>query len=75
MVYQLFYQMVLGKSYDWAEIIKFLSQVSLGAYVSHISLSKDGSISSGYITLLFVQCRHWSCLWYSICPLARVHFQ
>ncbi|XP_021821170.1 sodium/hydrogen exchanger 8 isoform X1 [Prunus avium] len=30
-VYQLFYQMVLGKSYDWAEIIKFLSQVSLGA--------------------------------------------
>ncbi|XP_008220964.1 PREDICTED: sodium/hydrogen exchanger 8 isoform X1 [Prunus mume] len=30
-VYQLFYRMVLGKSYDWAEIIKFLSQVSLGA--------------------------------------------
>lgn len=42
MVYQLFYRMVLGKSYDWAEIIKFLSQVSLGAYVSLISLSKDG---------------------------------
>ncbi|ONI31919.1 hypothetical protein PRUPE_1G339200 [Prunus persica] len=30
-VYQLFYRMVLGKSYDWVEIIKFLSQVSLGA--------------------------------------------
>ncbi|KAK9935635.1 hypothetical protein M0R45_022729 [Rubus argutus] len=30
-VYQLFYQMVLGKSYDWAAIIKFLSKVSLGA--------------------------------------------
>ncbi|KAB2604592.1 sodium/hydrogen exchanger 8 [Pyrus ussuriensis x Pyrus communis] len=30
-VYQLFYQMVLGKSYDWAAIIKFLSQVTFGA--------------------------------------------
>ncbi|XP_050275680.1 sodium/hydrogen exchanger 7-like isoform X5 [Quercus robur] len=30
-VYQLFYQMVLGQSYSWAAIIKFLTQVSLGA--------------------------------------------
>ncbi|XP_062172474.1 sodium/hydrogen exchanger 8 [Alnus glutinosa] len=30
-VYQLFYQMVLGKSFNWAAIIKFLAQVSLGA--------------------------------------------
>ncbi|XP_059445682.1 sodium/hydrogen exchanger 8 isoform X1 [Corylus avellana] len=30
-VYQLFYQMVLGKSFNWAAIIKFLTQVSLGA--------------------------------------------
>ncbi|KAL9457070.1 hypothetical protein AB3S75_006164 [Citrus x aurantiifolia] len=30
-VYQLFYQMVLGKSYGWGAIIKFLAQVSLGA--------------------------------------------
>ncbi|KAM5566575.1 sodium/hydrogen exchanger 8 [Rosa sericea] len=30
-VYQLFYQMVLGKSYDWAAIIKFLSEVAFGA--------------------------------------------
>ncbi|CAN6727945.1 unnamed protein product [Malus baccata var. baccata] len=30
-VYQLFYQMVLGKSYDWTAIIKFLSQVTFGA--------------------------------------------
>lgn len=33
-VYQLFYQMVLGKSFDAGSIFKFLSQVSLGAYVS-----------------------------------------
>ncbi|KAF8021104.1 hypothetical protein BT93_G1510 [Corymbia citriodora subsp. variegata] len=30
-VYQLFYKMVLGKSFDWAAIIKFLAEVSLGA--------------------------------------------
>ncbi|KAB2620121.1 sodium/hydrogen exchanger 8 [Pyrus ussuriensis x Pyrus communis] len=30
-VYQIFYQMVLGKSYDWTAIIKFLSQVTFGA--------------------------------------------
>ncbi|KAK4597004.1 hypothetical protein RGQ29_014858 [Quercus rubra] len=30
-VYQLFYQMVLGQSFSWAAIIKFLTQVSLGA--------------------------------------------
>ncbi|XP_024027399.1 sodium/hydrogen exchanger 8 [Morus notabilis] len=30
-VYQLFYQMVLGKSFNWEAIIKFLAQVSLGA--------------------------------------------
>ncbi|KAK3222268.1 hypothetical protein Dsin_009293 [Dipteronia sinensis] len=30
-VYQLFYQMVLGKSFSWISIVKFLAQVSLGA--------------------------------------------
>ncbi|XP_038875390.1 sodium/hydrogen exchanger 7 isoform X2 [Benincasa hispida] len=30
-VYQLFYQMVLGKSFNWGAIIKYLIQVSLGA--------------------------------------------
>ncbi|KAH9794274.1 Sodium/hydrogen exchanger 7 [Citrus sinensis] len=30
-VYQLFFQMVLGKSFGWGAIIKFLAQVSLGA--------------------------------------------
>ncbi|KAL4638072.1 hypothetical protein ACB092_03G124000 [Castanea dentata] len=30
-VYQLFYRMVLGQSFGWAAIIKFLTQVSLGA--------------------------------------------
>lgn len=39
-VYQLFYQMVLGKSYDWAAIIKFLSEVSFGAYVSYFLWEK-----------------------------------
>ncbi|XP_075659862.1 sodium/hydrogen exchanger 8-like isoform X3 [Castanea sativa] len=30
-VYQLFYRMVLGQSFGWVAIIKFLTQVSLGA--------------------------------------------
>ncbi|XP_048318425.2 sodium/hydrogen exchanger 8 isoform X2 [Ziziphus jujuba] len=30
-VFQLFFQMVSGKSFDWGAIIKFLTQVSLGA--------------------------------------------
>ncbi|KAI4357384.1 hypothetical protein L6164_001336 [Bauhinia variegata] len=30
-VYTLFYRMVLGESFNWAAIIKFLAQVSLGA--------------------------------------------
>ncbi|KAK1553292.1 hypothetical protein Q3G72_032289 [Acer saccharum] len=30
-VYQLFYQMVIGKSFSWISIVKFLAQVSLGA--------------------------------------------
>ncbi|KAM3705589.1 hypothetical protein ACJW31_03G091400 [Castanea mollissima] len=30
-VYQLFYRMVIGQSFSWAAIIKFLTQVSLGA--------------------------------------------
>ncbi|KAL8170531.1 hypothetical protein V2J09_022335 [Rumex salicifolius] len=30
-IYQLFYQMVLGKSFTWASIVKFLAEVSLGA--------------------------------------------
>jgi hypothetical protein len=32
-VYQLFYRMVLGTTFDAGSIIKFLSEVSLGAYV------------------------------------------
>ncbi|GAB2226023.1 hypothetical protein Droror1_Dr00021806 [Drosera rotundifolia] len=30
-VYQLFFQMVLGRTFDWLAIVKFLVQVSLGA--------------------------------------------
>ncbi|KAL5554424.1 hypothetical protein UlMin_041825 [Ulmus minor] len=30
-VYQLFFQMVLGKSFNWEAVLKFLAQVSLGA--------------------------------------------
>lgn len=36
MVYQLFYQMVLGKSFNFGAVVKFLTQVSLGAYVTLI---------------------------------------
>jgi hypothetical protein len=35
-VYQLFYRMVLGQTFDAGAIIKFLSQVSLGAYVGFL---------------------------------------
>lgn len=34
MVFQLFYKMVLGRSFTAGAILKFLTQVSLGAYVS-----------------------------------------
>lgn len=34
-VYQLFYRMVTGWSFSWGAVIKFLTQVSLGAYVSY----------------------------------------
>jgi NhaP-type Na+/H+ or K+/H+ antiporter len=30
-VYTLFYRMVLGETFNWVAIIKFLAQVSLGA--------------------------------------------
>lgn len=35
--YQLFYRMVLGRTFDAGSIIKFLSEVSLGAYVEFLS--------------------------------------
>ena len=35
-VYQLFYRMVLGRTFDAGSIIKFLSEVSLGAYVGFL---------------------------------------
>lgn len=35
-VYQLFYRMVLGRTFDAGSILKFLSEVSFGAYVNNI---------------------------------------
>jgi len=35
-VFQLFYRMVLGKTFDAGSIIKFLTEVSLGAYVNSL---------------------------------------
>lgn len=40
MVFQLFFKMVLGQSFNWEAILKFLAQVSLGAYVSLISIAE-----------------------------------
>lgn len=41
-VYQLFYRMVLGWSFNWGGLIKFLSRVSLGAYV-HLLLADNNT--------------------------------
>ena len=35
-VYQLFYRMVLGRTFDAGSVIKFLLEVSLGAYVGFL---------------------------------------
>lgn len=72
-VYQLFFQMVLGKSYSWAAIIKFLTQVSLGAYVSLIFFGMANNIIL-VMTFFLVQCRHWSCFRNNICFVAWVYF-
>lgn len=50
-VYQLFYRMVIGQSFSWAAIFKFLTQVSLGAYVSLVFLLQCWQNYSGYMTL------------------------
>lgn len=50
-VSQLFYRMVIGQSFSWAAIFKFLTQVSLGAYVSLVFLLQCWQNYSGYMTL------------------------
>ncbi|XP_050375032.1 sodium/hydrogen exchanger 7 isoform X4 [Argentina anserina] len=49
-VYQLFYQMVLGKSYDWVAIIKFLSEVAFGAVGIGLAF---GIVSVVWLRLIF----------------------
>lgn len=48
-VYQLFYQMVLGKSFNWAAIIEFLARVSLGAVGIGIAFGVASVVWLGFI--------------------------
>ncbi|KAG2707630.1 hypothetical protein I3760_05G156300 [Carya illinoinensis] len=50
-VYQLFYQMVLGKSFNWTAIIKFLTKVSLGAVGIGLAF---GIISTLWLGVIFM---------------------
>ncbi|GAB4848155.1 Son of sevenless 1 [Ancistrocladus abbreviatus] len=48
-VYQLFYQMVLGRSFNWAAIVKFLAQVSLGAVAIGLAFGIASVLWIGFI--------------------------
>nr|AIA08676.1 salt overly sensitive 1 [Triticum aestivum] len=48
-VYQLFYRMVLGKTFDAGSIIKFLSQVSLGAVALGLAFGIASVLWLGFI--------------------------
>ncbi|GMH06736.1 hypothetical protein Nepgr_008576 [Nepenthes gracilis] len=48
-VYQLFYQMVLGRSFDWETIVKFLVQVSLGAVAIGLACGVVSVLWIGFI--------------------------
>nr|ACF05808.1 Na+/H+ antiporter protein [Limonium gmelinii] len=47
-IYQLFFQMVLGKSFGWAEVLKFLVQVALGAVAVGIAF--------GIASVVWIRC-------------------
>ncbi|KAL9241734.1 hypothetical protein vseg_015808 [Gypsophila vaccaria] len=48
-VYQLFFQMVLGRSFNWTAIVKFLAQVSLGAVGIGIAFGIASVLWLGFI--------------------------
>ncbi|CAI9096868.1 OLC1v1033109C1 [Oldenlandia corymbosa var. corymbosa] len=48
-VYQLFYRMVLGWTFDWGSIIKFLAQVSLGAVGTGLAFGIASVLWLGFI--------------------------
>nr|AVG70998.1 SOS1 protein [Fagopyrum tataricum] len=48
-IYQLFYQMVLGKSYNWASILKYLAEVSLGAVGIGLAFGMASVLWIGFI--------------------------
>nr|AGW30208.1 SOS1 [Reaumuria trigyna] len=48
-VYQLFYQMVLGQTFTWVEVVKFLAQVSLGAVGIGIAFGIASVLWIGFI--------------------------
>lgn len=48
-VYQLFFQMVLGRTFNWASIVKFLVQVALGAVGMGIAFGAASVLWLGFI--------------------------
>ncbi|KAM7269962.1 hypothetical protein ACFE04_029176 [Oxalis oulophora] len=48
-VFQLFFQMVMGKGFTWAEVIKFLAQVSLGAVAIGVAFGVASVLWLGFI--------------------------
>lgn len=73
-VYQLFYRMVLGWSFNWGDLIKFLSQATLGAYVLCFQQTVRPAPHSLFSPFV-VQCRHWPCFWNCVCPVAGIYIQ
>lgn len=76
-VYQLFYRMVLGSTFDAGSIIKFLSQVSLGAYVNTLQVQTRWykTMLLMLIGFIFDQCCSGPCIWNCISTMAGLYFQ
>lgn len=76
-VYQLFYRMVLGRTFDAGSIIKFLSEVSLGAYVEFLFYIQNelyGYVCIMLISTFFDQCCSGPCIWNHVNTVAGLYF-
>jgi len=76
-VYQLFYRMVLGRTFDAGSIIKFLSEVSLGAYVEFLCYIQNelyGYVCIMLISIFFDQCCSGPCIWNRVNTVAGLYF-
>uniref|UniRef100_A0A453AUY2 Cation/H+ exchanger transmembrane domain-containing protein n=1 Tax=Aegilops tauschii subsp. strangulata TaxID=200361 RepID=A0A453AUY2_AEGTS len=77
-VYQLFLQMVLGRSFNTGSILMFLSEVSLGAYVECFFSIKLPNMATMLLILtgiFFDQCCSGPCICNHIITMAWLYFQ